>query len=180
MSWESNETPEKEPADWARRAWIGIAVALAAMIAAIWYVRETSARPTEAHAKHILVKFTEGDAADRTRALEQIAGLRQRILDGEDFGALAREYSGDPPSAAKGGDLGWIGRGLLVESVDRFLWSGPLNQVSDVIVSGFGFHLVVVMERHISPIEEYEMELRRRALTGGAAPAPAPADAAKP
>ena len=174
MSWESNGAAPSEPADWARRAWIAIAVAIALMIAAIWYARESSPRPTEAHAMHILVTFTEGDATDRARALELITGLRQRILEGEDFGALAREYSNDPPSAAKGGDLGWVNRKLLVDAVDSYLWSAPLNEVSDVIVSGFGFHLVTVLDRHISKIDQYEFELRERALRGGTAPPAAP------
>jgi parvulin-like peptidyl-prolyl isomerase len=90
--------------------------------------------------------------------------LRERILNGENFGKLAREYSGDESSAARGGDLGWVRRGDQTETVDDYIWIAPLGEVSGVLVSPYGLHLLLVTERHFSDAEEYEKQLKERVL----------------
>lgn len=80
-------------------------------------------------------------------ALALATELRQRILDGEDFAALAAEYSDDPGSGANGGDLGWAKRGAYVPEFDEAVFSLPIGETSEPIKTQFGYHLIQVIER---------------------------------
>jgi peptidyl-prolyl cis-trans isomerase C len=72
--------------------------------------------------------------------------LKQRIVDGTDFAALAREYS-NCPSGGRGGDLGSFARGQMVPEFDSVVFSAPLNQVQGPVKTQFGYHLIEVMSR---------------------------------
>ncbi|MFZ1755350.1 MAG: peptidylprolyl isomerase [Caldilineaceae bacterium] len=80
-------------------------------------------------------------------ALALATELRQRILDGEDFAALAAEYSDDTGSGANGGDLGWAGRGAYVPEFDEAAFSLPIGEISEPIKTQFGYHIIQVLER---------------------------------
>ena len=80
-------------------------------------------------------------------ALALAIELRERILAGEDFAALAAAYSDDSGSAANGGDLGWFGRGAMVAPFEEAAFSLPLGEVSEPIKTDFGYHLIEVIER---------------------------------
>ena len=77
-------------------------------------------------------------------ARAQARELRARVVEGEDFGELAREHSDDPGSAAQGGDLGWFRRGRMVEEFEEAAFSLGEGQISDVVESQYGFHVVRV------------------------------------
>ncbi len=79
----------------------------------------------------------------RTKAEE----LRQRVLDGESFRALAILYSEDPGSAKQGGDLGFFTRGSMVPEFDAVAFSLKEDSVSEVFETSYGFHFVEMMER---------------------------------
>lgn len=84
------------------------------------------------------------DAVARAR----IEGLRQRIVEGgEDFAAIARQYSDDTYSGAQGGDLGESSRGSFLESIDDAIWSLPIGEVSEPVRSPNGWHLIQVTSR---------------------------------
>ena len=87
-------------------------------------------------ARHILVE-TE----------EEAETLLERLADGEDFAALAEELSQDPASAEQGGDLGWFPRGQMVPEFDEVAFSLSPGEVSDLVDSSFGFHIIMVEER---------------------------------
>ncbi len=95
---------------------------------------------------HILIKSMPGDAA-RKAALEKTEALRQRILAGEDFAALARENSEDPGSAARGGDLGFMSRGEFVRDFEEAAFKLEPGAVSEVVPSQFGYHIIQMVER---------------------------------
>lgn len=162
MSWESDSAAPGK--DRAKLIWAGVAGMLAVMVVALWFVTGNKAYTSRVHAKHILVAFNAADPADRSRALETVNGLRKRILDGESFAKLARDYSNDVHSAKRGGDLGWLSKGELADAVENYVWAAPINQISDALQTGFGFHLVVVIGRKVSDADQYEQDLRRRAF----------------
>ncbi len=101
--------------------------------------RITSALPVQVeqvHVRQILVS---------TKALAE--QLRDRARRGEDFAALARQYSMDETSKANGGDLGWVPKGVLAPELDDVIFQIAPMQVSDVITTQFGFHIVQVLEK---------------------------------
>ncbi len=161
---EKTEPVAGEPRDYTKFIWLGVAALVGVMILIMVFGSGgTKSDQTTVKAKHILITYDAGDPVDRSEALRTVTGLRKRILDGEDFGKLAREFSGDPQSAERGGHLPPASRGAYVQGFEEYVWTAPIGQVSDVISSSFGFHLVVVLERHISSAELYEQELERRA-----------------
>ena len=89
----------------------------------------------KASARHILV--------DSEELCEQ---LKQQILDGMDFAAVAREHS-TCPSSRRGGDLGSFGRGQMVREFDTVVFSAPLNTVQGPVRTQFGYHLIEVTSR---------------------------------
>ena len=100
---------------------------------------------TQTRARHILLKpnaFTTTNDI-RTR-LEQI---RERIVQGDEFEALARAYSEDPGSASQGGDLGWVSPGTMVPEFEKIMSQLQPGEISEPIESRFGWHLIQVLER---------------------------------
>ena len=73
--------------------------------------------------------------------------IRQRILAGEDFAALASQYSDDTGSGAQGGDLGWFGREQMVAPFAEAAFSLPISQTSELIKTEFGYHIIQVLEK---------------------------------
>lgn len=91
-------------------------------------------------ARHILI-VVDADT-DEATAEQTINELSERIAAGEDFEALARQYSDDPVSAEQGGDLGWSGPGDFVEAFEESLFSLAVGQVSEPVRTEFGYHLI--------------------------------------
>ena len=119
---------------------------------------------TEYKARHILIK---PDAVRSLEKAEQLAqNVRRELEGGAEFADLARRFSEDPLSAAKGGDLGWVRADQLVPGFASVMTQLPLNTLSDVTKSRFGFHLIEVLETRESDISEEQMKNRaRRILT---------------
>lgn len=76
----------------------------------------------------------------------QAEAILERIRAGEDFAALAKEYSQDPGSASRGGDLGFFGRGTMVPAFEDVAFSLKVGEVSGLVQSQFGFHIIRVEE----------------------------------
>lgn len=96
--------------------------------------------PRQRKLRYILISLKEGEA----KALAEAQKLRERILAGEDFAQLAKEYSQDPASAAKGGELGWIEPGMMVKSFDEVAFSLAKGEVSEPVKTPFGYQLIQV------------------------------------
>lgn len=95
-------------------------------------------------ASHILIK--SGDEDQEQQGLEKITEIRNRIVAGESFADLAREYSEDPGSASDGGNLGEIETGVMVPSFENALFSMQVDELSEPVKTRFGWHLIKLHE----------------------------------
>ncbi|MDD5271238.1 MAG: peptidylprolyl isomerase [Methylovulum sp.] len=100
---------------------------------------------TKTKVRHILIKTNE--LIDDAEARKRLFGLKARIMDGDDFAALARSHSDDKGSALKGGSLDWVSPGDLVKPFEEAMNKLDIKQVSDPVQSQFGWHLIQVLER---------------------------------
>jgi parvulin-like peptidyl-prolyl isomerase len=169
MSQNNDDMPEEQK-DYTKHIWVGVILALIVMIGAIAIQGDRSPANSEVATKHILVSFNRADPADRSRALERIQEVKQRLENGERFESLASQYSDDPGSAAAGGYIPPQPRGTFQDSYEKYVWSAPEGEVSDIIQTTYGFHLVVVVDRYISDADDYEHQLDlklREERTGG-------------
>ncbi|NQD96145.1 peptidylprolyl isomerase, partial [Pseudomonas sp. CrR25] len=94
-------------------------------------------------AAHILVEV--GDSLSDEQAKAKIDEVHKRVEQGEDFAALAKEFSDDPGSAANGGDLGYAGPGVYDPAFEDALFALQGNQVSTPVRSEFGWHLIKLL-----------------------------------
>ncbi|MBP5526889.1 MAG: peptidylprolyl isomerase [Bacteroidales bacterium] len=85
--------------------------------------------------------------AERDRVRTQLAELRERVLKGEKFSMLATLYSQDPGSAKKGGELGFFTRGKMVSEFESAAFALKPGEVSPIIETQFGFHIIQLIER---------------------------------
>jgi peptidyl-prolyl cis-trans isomerase D len=106
----------------------------------------------ERRARHILVNF----GADKAEAKKRIEGLAEKIAQGADFGSLASSQSDDPGSKAKGGDLGWVRRGQMLEKFEQALFGLGKGEVSAPVETEFGWHLIKLEDLHESRIRPFE------------------------
>jgi len=112
-------------------------------------------QPEQVRASHILMKVDpQVDAAKKAAARKKLEELRQRLLKGEDFVTLAREFS-EGPSSVKGGDLGYFGRGQMVKPFEDAAFALDIGELSDVVETRFGYHLIKVTEKKPETIIAY-------------------------
>ena len=112
--------------------------------------------PEAVRARHILVKLAADDEAARVAAQDRIAAIQKELQDGANFLTLATERS-DAPSAPQGGDLGYFGRGQMVQPFEAAVFALQPGEISDVVETQFGFHIIKVEERREAqavPVEE--------------------------
>ncbi len=95
---------------------------------------------------HILIETKAGETA-RMNAMEKAIQVRRELVEGGDFAELAKEYSDDPGSAARGGDLGFMARDDFVREFAEAAFQLEAGQLSDIVESQFGFHIIQMIER---------------------------------
>jgi peptidyl-prolyl cis-trans isomerase C len=101
----------------------------------------------QVRASHILIRADEkADAATKQKARARVDAILKRAKAGEDFAKLAKENSADG-SAAQGGDLNYFGRGQMVPAFDEAAFGLKPGEISDVVTTQFGFHIIKVTER---------------------------------
>lgn len=166
MGWKSDPAGPEDVKDRTKLVWLGIAGLCAAMVATLWLSTGEDTSRSKARVKHILIGYTPGDSTDRARAYAQINDIKQWLNEGQSFESLAKDYSNDPSSSSRGGDLGWVEPEDLVDPIDLFVWKGEVNQISDVITSKYGYHLVLVTSRTISDSMRYQRELEESVFGG--------------
>ncbi len=123
--------------------------------------QEGFAQEETVSASHILIKVDPADDdAAKAAKRERLADLRQQLLDGGDFAALA-EANSDCPSGKAGGDLGSFGRGQMVPAFEDAAFSQPVGSVGEIVETQFGYHLIKVTEKNEAKTLAYE-EVRER------------------
>jgi len=116
----------------------------------------------QTHPRHILIRVNE--IVSETEARRKMENLRERLVNGGDFAELARLYSQDG-SAGKGGDLGWVSPGDTVPEFERAMDALKDNELSPVVQTPFGMHLIQVLERRQRDVsEERKRTVARQAL----------------
>jgi len=122
--------------------------------------------PDRRRARHILLRTAESENDEDIALVEQTAnGILQQLQDGANFDEMARATSQDPVSAAQGGDLGFFGRGDMVPEFDEAAFNTPVGQLSEVIQTQFGFHILEVLEEQAAgptPFEEVRAAIELR------------------
>ena len=96
-------------------------------------------------ARHILIKPNQ--IRDQDTTVAELNSLRDRVLAGEDFAELAKEFSEDPGSGLKGGELGWSTPGMFVPEFEQTMNGIAVDEISAPFSSQFGWHILQVTER---------------------------------
>ncbi|WP_328184917.1 peptidylprolyl isomerase [Marinobacter sp. OP 3.4] len=113
---------------------------------------ETRNMVEQARVRHILVRPTE--VVSDAKAEQRINDIYQQLVNGADFGELAREFSDDPGSGSAGGDLGWVSPGQMVPAFEETMMNAPVGEFTRPFRSRFGWHILEVQERRNQDISE--------------------------
>ena len=106
----------------------------------------------EVKASHILIKTIDDENNElseekKAEAKEKAKEVLAKVKSGEDFATLAKEYSEDTASAVNGGDLDFFPRGYMVEPFENAAFSMEVGEVSDLVESDFGYHIIKVTDK---------------------------------
>jgi peptidyl-prolyl cis-trans isomerase D len=115
--------------------------------------------PEQVRASHILLKT---DGKDEAVVRKQAEDLLAQVKKGADFAQLATKHSQDEVSASKGGDLDYFGSGKMVPEFDKAAFSLPVGQVSDLVKTQYGFHIIKVTDKKPAttrPLDEVKAQI---------------------
>jgi len=129
------------------------------------YATEAQHEQYEVRARHIFVAIPQGATpAQQAAAQAKVEHALSRVRAGETFALVAREMS-EGPTAKQGGDLGYFRRGLMLPAIEQAAFALNPGEVSLVIRTGSGFHIVLVEDRRLippKPLAEVKEEIRAR------------------
>jgi len=115
--------------------------------------------PETVDISHILLQIKPGGDS-QAAALEKIVMIKDKLAAGEDFAKLAKEYSEDPASAERDGDLGFTKRGDFVKEFEEVAFELQPGQISDIVQSQFGYHIIKLTERRGEQIRTSHILIR--------------------
>ncbi len=133
--------------------------------------REEYRVPEQVKVRHILIKtpLPAPGAKEDEKAVADARAKAEDVLKqlkaGGDFAKLAEKYSEDPGSGKSGGELGWIGRGRTVPEFEKAAFTLPKGQVSDLVKSSYGFHIIQVEDKedaHVKSFAEVKSEIEAK------------------
>ena len=111
--------------------------------------KNTAVVITQTHARHILIKTSE--VVSENEAKSQLQKVKDSIDKGMDFAVAAKQFSEDG-SAAQGGELGWLSPGETVPEFEKAMDALKVGEISGLVQSGFGWHLIQVLERRSADV----------------------------
>jgi peptidyl-prolyl cis-trans isomerase C len=118
-------------------------------------------QPEKIRASHILIKAEpDADKADKEAARKKLEDIQKKVEAGEDFGELAKAHS-EGPTSAKGGDLGFFGRGQMVKPFEDVAFALKTGEVSDIVETRFGYHIIKGTDKQQAGTVAYD-EIRER------------------
>jgi peptidyl-prolyl cis-trans isomerase D len=120
---------------------------------------QTYTTPEQVRASHILLKTEGKDEAAVRKTAEAVLA---KVKAGGDFAALAKQYSEDDESKAKGGDLDFFGRGAMTKEFEDAAWALEPGQTSDIVRSPFGLHIIRLTARRLAatrPLQEVRPQI---------------------
>lgn len=142
--------------------------------------------PETVDISHILMEIEPSDESIQ-QAYTKISNVKQMLDEGAEFAQVATEYSEDPGSASRGGDLGFVNRGDLVKEFEEVAFALEEGEYSDIVQTQFGFHIIQLLQRQgerihvrhilvqLKPTEKDEQaiiqkltEIRQKVLNGEA------------
>jgi peptidyl-prolyl cis-trans isomerase C len=120
----------------------------------------------QVQAQHILIR-TEADASaeDKEKARKSIEMIQDKLKNGESFSTLAEQFSEDPGSKNRGGNVGYFGRGQMVKEFEDAAFSTKPGETSPPVQTSFGWHLIHVLDRKAPeklPLEQVSKEIEAR------------------
>ena len=107
------------------------------------YLGTTDSKEVIVRASHILINQFGSDEKN----LEEANKIYFKLLAGEEFASLAKQYSQDPGSAQKGGDLGYFGKGMMVPEFETVCFTAKVGEVQKPVKTSYGYHIIQVTER---------------------------------
>ena len=113
--------------------------------------------PEQVKARHILIQVPkEASDEDKKKQKEKADEVLKKVKAGEDFTKLAAEYSDDPGTKSKGGELGLFSKGSMVPAFEQVAFSLKPGEVSELVETEFGFHVIKVDEKKEAVAEPFE------------------------
>jgi len=119
-------------------------------------------QPERVKVRHILFMTQGKSDAEKKAKLAKAQDVLKQLRAGGDFAELAKKNSEDPGTAQKGGDLGYIVHGQTVPEFDKVAFSAKVNDISDIITTEYGYHIIQVMEKQparVVPFEEVKDQI---------------------
>jgi len=113
--------------------------------------------PEQVKARHILIQVPKGASdEEKNKQKEKADEVLKKVKAGEDFTKLAAEYSDDPGTKSKGGELGFFSKGSMVPAFEQVAFSLKPGEVSELVETEFGFHVIKVDEKKEAVSEPFE------------------------
>lgn len=109
--------------------------------------KDTPHTEEQVWARHILIKDAQLAEAEY-----------EKLKSGANFAEVAAQYSEDPGSAVKGGDLGWFGKGVMATEFEQAAFSQPIGEIGKPVQTQFGYHIIQVIAREQLPVSETRYE----------------------
>jgi peptidyl-prolyl cis-trans isomerase D len=124
--------------------------------------REKFTQPRQVKVRHILIRAETKDTEATAKARKKAESIREEAVKGKDFAQLAKQYSEDPGTKDHGGDLGYLTRGQLVPEFEQEAFSLKVGEISKVIQTPYGFHILKVddiQEAKVEPLEKVKDQI---------------------